>query len=215
MTDKAYVYSARSSYDDPTVASTYERVRFTSLLGRYRRQREIRAVRAVLGRLPDRPLSILDCPCGIGRWWPLLARRASSITAMDIAPAMMERAALRVPRTRVPVTLVQGDAERLPLEDGAVDVTFSFALTKHLPRPVQYQVLREFSRVSRIAVVCTFGVMNHVTYEFWRRRGFRESYPLFPEELQWMAQAAGLRVAATRPCTTPIGVEHVVLFEKA
>jgi hypothetical protein len=59
------------------------------------------------------------------------------------------------------------------------------------------------------------GVFNHVTYEFWRRRHLDESYPVFLEELQWMAKEANLVIKAKAPCTTPIGVEHLVLFERA
>jgi hypothetical protein len=38
---------------------------------------------------------------------------------------------------------------------------------------------------------------------------------VFLEELQWMAKEANLVIKAKAPCTTPIGVEHLVLFERA
>ena len=81
------------------------------------------------------------------------------------------------------IEICQGEAECLPLADGSVDYTFSHALTKHLPVPIQYAVLAEFARIARLGVICSFGVFSHLTYEFWRRRQLKESYPVFLEEL--------------------------------
>jgi ubiquinone/menaquinone biosynthesis C-methylase UbiE len=204
-------YSAKSVYRDYSVAVEYERVRFGGALGRYRYRRERQAVRRVLDLIPD-GVRVLDCPCGNGRWWELLAPKARHLVGVDLSDGMLKYAAERAQRERVDVELLRGDAETLPLADGAVDFTFSFALTKHLPVPVQYRVLREFARVSREGVISTFGVFTHLTYEIWRRRGLVESYPLLREQLDWMAGDAGLEVADVRRCTTPIGVEHVVLL---
>ena len=55
---------------------------------------------------------------------------------------------------------------------------------------------------------------SHASYEFWRRRRPTESYPLLSEQVEWLADAAGLEWEAARKCTTPIGVEHTVLFRK-
>lgn len=209
-----FEYSARHSYDRGGVPERYESERFSGRLGRYRRMRERRAVEAMLGQLP-RDMRILDCPCGNGRWWPVLAQSASSLVALDVSQAMLEYASNRSHEVGVPVEVAVGQAESLPLADESVDCVFSFALTKHLPVPLQYEVLREFARVARVGVICTFGVMSHATYEIWRRRRLPESYPILPEELSWMADAAGLDIIDRRKCTTPIGVEHVVLFRCA
>jgi ubiquinone/menaquinone biosynthesis C-methylase UbiE len=206
-------YSARDGYADYAIGVDYERVRFSGVLGGYRRRREEAAVRAVLKQIPN-GVSILDCPCGTGRWWPLLATRAREITAIDISPGMLRHASERATRMAVPVNVTAGEAEEIPLLAGAVDYAFSFALMKHLPRPVQYRVLSELARVSRLGVICTLGVLGHVSYEVWRRRRSSESYPLLMEELQWMAAAAGLRVEWMARCTTPIGVERIVRFSR-
>src|SRR5450759_4601076 len=130
-------YSARDGYRDYATGVDYERVRFSGLLGRYRRRREEAAVRAALNEVPH-DISILDCPCGTGRWWPLLGTRARKITAIDISPGMLRHASERATRTTVPVSVTAGDAEEIPLPSDAVDYAFSFALMKHLPRPIQY-----------------------------------------------------------------------------
>jgi ubiquinone/menaquinone biosynthesis C-methylase UbiE len=206
-------YTAKSAYRDFSVAVGYEDARFKSVLGRYRYRRERRAVGAMLDQIPD-GVSVLDCPCGNGRWWDVLAEKADELIAVDISEGMLQYAGDRARRTGIDVQLLEGDAEAVPLADGAVDYTFSFALTRHLPIPIQYRVLREFARVSRDGVISTFGVLTHLTYEVWRRRKLSESYPVVPEELAWMAAEAGLEVADMRRCTTPIGTEQVVLLKK-
>jgi ubiquinone/menaquinone biosynthesis C-methylase UbiE len=156
-----------------------------------------------------------DVPCGTGRWWPQLAKRAGTILAFDISEGMREHARARAEgMDGVRVEVREGDAESLELEDGSVDWLFSFALTKHLPVPVQYAVLREFARVSRSGVICSFGIFTHLSYEVWRRRNRPESYPVNREEVSWMAEHAGLSVESVLRCSTPIGVEHVVAFRK-
>jgi ubiquinone/menaquinone biosynthesis C-methylase UbiE len=206
-------YSASSAYADYRQAVEYERIRFGGYLGRYRYRREQRAVRQLVEALP-RDISVLDCPCGTGRWWDVLSRRASRIIAVDISDGMLRYARERARDHALEIEVTKAAAEALPLPDESVDVSFSHALTKHLPVPVQYQVLRELARVASTSVICSFGVFSHITYELWRRRRLRESYPILREELGWMADFAGLEISQMRKCTTPFGVEHSVLFMK-
>jgi ubiquinone/menaquinone biosynthesis C-methylase UbiE len=211
---EALVYGAKTAYESREVVGNYEADRFSSLLGRYRHAREQRAARRIIDALEE-AITVLDCPCGNGRWWPMLRRKASSIVAVDISEEMVAAAGAKAARMGFPVRVSRGDAENLLLEDDAVDYVFSFALTKHLPPPVQLRVLQEFARVARRGVVCSFGIFTHLTYELWRRRGLVESYPLMLEQLEWMAREAGLSLTRRERCTTPVGVEHIVLLEKA
>lgn len=182
-------------------------------MGHYRYHREQVGVAAIVEKLPP-DVTVLDCPCGNGRWWPALSRRAQSIHGVDISPAMLAAARDRAERLELPVTLAEGDAEHLGFGDGSFDVVFSHALTKHLPIPVQYRVLNEFARVTRTWVICSFSLVERATYEIWRRRAFADSFPLLPEQLRDMADDAGLVQVGRRRCTTPLGVEFSVLFRK-
>jgi len=206
-------YSAAHAYRDYEVAVNYERARYSSVLGRYRWAVEQRAVGAMIAELPS-GISVLDCPCGTGRWWKQLRTRATRLVAADISTGMLRYAGERAAAEGLEVQLIHANAAQLPLENGAVDYVFSHALTKHLPRPTQYAVLAEFARVARRGVLCSFGVFTHLSYEFWRRRRLEESYPLLLEELHWMAAAAGLDIVKMRRCTTPLGVERTILFRK-
>ncbi len=207
-------YPARDGYLDPEIADSYEASRFNGVLGRYRFAREQRGVAAVVEMLPS-DLVILDCPCGIGRWWPLLATRASTLRAFDISPAMLDVARRRAEAMDLEIEISQGDAEAIELPADSVDAVFSHALTKHLPLATQARVLEEFARVSREWVVCSFSLVGHLSYEFWRRRSFAASYPMLPEQLVSMASDVGLDLVDQRRCTTPIGVEFSVLLRRA
>lgn len=210
--DDVLRYPARSGYLSESMVTDYEAARYSGLLGRWRHRREQSGVERILNHLP-KDLVLLDCPCGIGRWWPVLVQYSSEIKALDISPAMVEKAKKAGDELEIPVSVRLGDAEAIDLPDDAVDVVFSHALTKHLPIPVQYRVLSEYSRVSRHWVVCSFSLVSHISYEFWRRRSFLDSYPLLPEQLVDMTKAASLSEVARYRCSTPIGVEHTVLLK--
>lgn len=211
--DESQTYRAKVVYRDGSPVGEYEKQRFSGLLGRYRNHREQTAISTLVDMLPE-GISIADCPCGNGRWWPVLARRASRIVAIDVSAGMLRYAREQIKEIDVDVAVVQGDAENVPLRDATVDYVFSHALTKHLPIPVQYKVLAEFSRIAISGIICSFGVFSHLTYELWKRRHLDESYPILPEQLQAIAEAANLRIRTMRKCTTLVGVEHTVFFEK-
>ena len=206
-------YGAKEAYQDYMVAVDYERDRFLGPLGFYRYRREQNAVKFLVDQLPV-GVVVADCPCGTGRWWPVLARRAKRIVGLDISEGMRRYASERARSMNVDIEVIAADAEAFPLADESVDYTFSHALTKHLPVPVQYRVLAEFARIARAGVICSFGVFTHLNYEIWRRRKLDASFPVLIEELEWMAAAANLRIRAMRKCTTPVGTERTILFDK-
>lgn len=212
--DELIDYSARTAYEPEEVAANYERVRFSGPLGRYRWSREQNAVREAIDHVPPGS-TILDCPCGIGRWLPLLAGRAKKIIAADISESMLSAAGARSGALNVEVSTMKANAEAIPLPDNSVDWVFSHALTKHLPFPVQHRVLKEFGRVARAGVICSFGVFTPLNYAVWRARKLEESHPVLPEQLAWLASEAGLRVVWSRSCTTPLGVERTLVFKHA
>lgn len=206
-------YSAKDSYQYGSAREEYENERFSGILGRYRYAREQRAVGSLVSMLP-KGISIADCPCGNGRWWSVLAERANHIIALDVSQGMLKFAKDDAKKFDIEIEVREGDTENLNLQNESVDYTFSHALTKHLPIPIQYRVLSEFSRISRSGVICSFGIFSHLTYEIWRHRHIEESYPTFIEELKWMAKEARLNIREMRRCTTPFGVEYTVLFDK-
>ena len=78
-------YSAREDYQHSEAASEYElRPYYSGMLGRYRKYRERQAVQSAVQQFMQ-DSTILDCPCGNGRWFESLSMRASQIIGMDIS----------------------------------------------------------------------------------------------------------------------------------
>lgn len=231
-------YAARQHYTDPGVVERYETDRYTGLLGRHRWAVEQRAIRRVLSVLPPGQF-VLDCPVGNGRWVGHLVRAGHSVFGADISAPMLRAAAVRcggpagdaaggpgggaagsgtdraAGHVAVRATgLVRADAELLPLRDGSCDYVFSHALTKHLPVPVADKVFAEFARVARRGVVCSFSVLSGPYGALWRARRIADGHGRSRGDLAAMALRHGLTVRAVYRCTTVIGVERTMLFER-
>jgi ubiquinone/menaquinone biosynthesis C-methylase UbiE len=92
----------------------------------------------------------LDLGCGNGRHAELLADRASTVVGLDLS-----RGLLRTARDRAAdrgfdasLSLVQGDAARVPLATDAVDLAVYVATLHHLrPRAARVASLDELARV--------------------------------------------------------------------
>jgi SAM-dependent methyltransferase len=105
-----------------------------------------RAERALLGWLLDHvpdARNLLDVGCGTGRFTAWLAERPLHVFGLDRSPAML--AAMRRHHPEIPAIL--GDAHRLPLRTGTVDLTLLLTTLEFLENPPM--ALAEAVRVSR------------------------------------------------------------------
>jgi SAM-dependent methyltransferase len=168
----------------------------------------------LFGRLGADPRggTCVEVGCGPGRMTGALAERFDRVIAVDVSPAMLDRARARVAADNVTFMLVSG--ERLDgLDDIVADALVCYLVLQHLPsRKVVASYLREFARV-----LAPFGeafvqvpVLGGVLGRAWRAarnplvrlsrrpdraaafRGFR----LTRAELDRELPAAGLRVLA-------------------
>jgi SAM-dependent methyltransferase len=101
-------------------------------------------LRAVEPRPGDR---WLDVATGTGEIAAEAARRGASVTGLDLAPKLIERARIRAHESGVAVALEVGDAERLPYSDESFDVvSSSFGV---MFAPDQRAAAAELARVCR------------------------------------------------------------------
>lgn len=121
--------------------------------------------------LAGNPASVLDLPCGTGRFWSLLARDPQrELLAADFSAAMLEVAArVRDPAVVSRFRLLQCSAFDITLPDDSVDCVFSIRLMHHIGEAAnRIAMLKEFHRVSRDTVVVSLWVDGN--YKAWRRR---------------------------------------------
>jgi SAM-dependent methyltransferase len=103
----------------------------------------------LFGRLGADPRggTCVEVGCGPGRMTGALAERFDRVLALDVSPAMLERAREAVPAPNVTFQAVAGD--RLDgVQDGIAGVLVCYLVLQHLPSAaVVRSYLREFARV--------------------------------------------------------------------
>jgi SAM-dependent methyltransferase len=157
----------------------------------------------------------VEIGCGPGRMTAALAERFDRVVAVDVSPAMVERARATVPDPRVEFKVVSGD--RLDgVESGIADALVCYLVLQHLPRrePI-LAYLTEFARA--LAPDGEAFVQLPVLDDGWRPRVWRTArsavvpltsigptrraefrgYRLTRDELDAGLARAGLRAVAT------------------
>ena len=94
--------------------------------------RDPKSNRAAVDRAALRPRErFIDLGCGLGAALEYAAATGAEITGIDPSPAMVERAARRVPRAQVTV----GSAEEIPFVDDRFDAALAVATYHHWADP--------------------------------------------------------------------------------
>jgi ubiquinone/menaquinone biosynthesis C-methylase UbiE len=117
------------------------------------------------------PATVLDLPCGTGRFWPLLARRTDrSIWAADNSDSMLDVAReVNPPDLLDRVKLFQSSAFAIRMDSASVEHIFCMRLLHHITRaPDRLAILKEFHRVTRDTVAVSLWVDGN--YKAFRRR---------------------------------------------
>ena len=90
---------------------------------------------------------VLDVACGSGNTAIAAARRFTDVTGVDYVPSLLDRGRERAEAERLEIEFLEGDAERLPFEDGSFDVVLStFGV---MFAPDQQRTADELLRVTR------------------------------------------------------------------
>ena len=183
-------------------------------------EREQRAVRKIFAGLTDCH-SVLDIPCGAGRFLSSLGQGGRRVLEVDVAFEVLLFAREKVTESGVKAWVMQGDASGLPLPDGAVDCVFSNRLLHHILAPAErVALLREFHRVCRRWVVVSF--FNYQGLGTLRRllkrlKGRTPSYQQQPTLEEFSAETlhAGFRVSRVVSTGLPWVSQKYFVLEKA
>src|SRR6185369_12236401 len=110
-------------YQDPEVVARYDAERFASARGRASTARKWRALRRGLGPEFDEVGSVLDVPCGTGRFTELLLGAGKRVVNADRSLPMLRASREKAGAERA--VSVQCDAEHLPFADRSFDLVLS------------------------------------------------------------------------------------------
>lgn len=188
--------SKLETYRDREIAATYDQ-RWSSPRGKKRDARKAaalqRAVDAVLKARGMEAQTLLDIPCGTGRFSDLWKSRGFQVLGADLAVTMLQEAQAKHPHA----TFFAADLARLPFADGSLDLGICIRFL-HLVRDPELRIafLRELKRVCKVGAVIDYRHAH--TFRIWSRRlrfhlGKRERPPANPTFTQIRAEldAAG------------------------
>jgi len=121
-------------------------------------------------QLAGQPNSILDLPCGVGRFWPMLTKKSNRIViGADHSGKRLAAAQASFPEIfPEKIRILQTSAFDIDLPDCAVDCVMSLRLFPQVEEAEhRLMLLREFHRVSRDSVILSLWVDGN--YKAWRR----------------------------------------------
>ena len=158
--EEGYDYK-REFYRSAKVAEDYDFHRFSTPERQKRNARKWAAIRKALSAATG-VRTILDLPCGTGRFTGALARDGYEMVGSDISLEMLQKAASIDTGTTSggkPTEVrgyVQANAEHLPLRSDSLDCVVCIRFMMHVDPATRVRMLREFHRVSRRWVVVDY-----------------------------------------------------------
>jgi ubiquinone/menaquinone biosynthesis C-methylase UbiE len=111
---------------------------------------------------------VLDMGCGTGRFTVPLARRAKTVSGLDMSPAMLATARKKLADQGLQADLREGDMADLPFDDASFDVVVSMLALMHVPRLDRQRVFFEVARVLRPGGRLLIGVKNSAFERMFR-----------------------------------------------
>jgi SAM-dependent methyltransferase len=138
--------------------------------------------------------TVLDVGCGTGRALPALRDAvgpAGAVIGLDLTPQMLATALAH--RDLAGVSLLLGDARRLPLATARVDAVFAAGLVQHIPDPAAG--LAELARVTRPGgTLIIFHPSGRAALAARHGRTLHPDEPLHEPRLHAALDAAGWRL---------------------
>ncbi|MCB9894148.1 MAG: class I SAM-dependent methyltransferase [Planctomycetes bacterium] len=209
----------KSHYQRDDVVDAYDNRRFKGGVAGPKSERKWRMILKAVRGLPDIK-TVLDLPCGTGRFTSRILEHGWKLINGDISGPMLARAREYGQGNPALVGSARMNAEQLPFADGALDLVISIRFLMHVPHDVRIRIFREYARVSKRYVV--MDVRHKYCLNLWWKR-FRKKLGLkvkVPEhrysiaELERDVEAAGMRIVRKVWNAPPFSEKLVLLCEK-
>lgn len=209
--------SKLETYRDREVAATYDK-RWAGARGQKRDARKAKALRRAVAALEqacgEAPSTLLDIPCGTGRFTDLWRDRELTVLSADLALPMLGEAHAKFPDD----AFLAADLAKLPFGDGGLDIAICIRFL-HLVRDPELRIrfLKELHRVCRMGAVIDYRHAH--TFRVWSRRlryrmGRRERPPANPSyrQIRHEIASAGWRIVDWIPVHRAPGLSDKLLL---
>ena len=147
-------------------------------------------------KMANFPSTIVDLPCGAGRFWnTLIQSGALSISGIDRSAGMLQVCKeMTDPKILQYVNLQEGDAANIPLKNKAVEALICMRLLHHInDRTVREQMYKEFQRVAKKYVLISFWVDGNLkSFRNQGRPGKNRYMPV--QELEAELKESGFKI---------------------
>jgi ubiquinone/menaquinone biosynthesis C-methylase UbiE len=201
--------------DRKTHAQRYQQKRYHSLDQAWVNRREQRLMARLLTDCELAGGSVLDVPCGYGRFFPLFSRLGVAITGVDQNWEMLQLAQQQetLPSQR---HLVRSTIFSLPFIDNAFDTVMCIRLFHHQYRDIErHRMLCELARVARRYVLISFYRFTplHAWGRSWAGKHSRLT-TLTELELDILAWSSGLQLHRKVSLLRYFHMQTFAVFEK-
>jgi ubiquinone/menaquinone biosynthesis C-methylase UbiE len=163
--EHGYAYK-KQFYQSSEVAADYDEHRFRTPKRMRRNARKWSAIQKALA-MAEGTRTVVDLPCGTGRFTGHLASAGYQVVGSDISIEMMHQAAKLLSQPNV-AGYVRADAEALPFKSKSADCLMSIRFLFHVDPDTRRRMLREFGRVSRRWIIADYRHKYSFRYGVWK-----------------------------------------------
>ncbi len=160
--------------------------------------------------------SLLDVPCGFGRFASLFLEHKMKVTSADLSPAMVSRTRENLSYLMGEKNFLVASVKELPFKDGSFDITFTVRLLHHnFTADERIKILKELRRISKRYVIVTM-YRENLFHKLTRRlrRLKRIIIMLSDMEMEREINACGLRIVEKRIMMPIFHSQVFLLLEK-
>ena len=184
------------AYKDSYREAVQDSIAFSGLELEFFTERKVSHLLHLAGKRlgPPSSLRVADVGCGVGLTDRALAPALGELHGVDMSRGALETAA----RDNPGVHYHHFDGERLPFEDGALDLAFAINVFHHVPPQDRSRLVTEMARVVRrggLVAIYEHNPLNPLTRLVVKRCAFDADAVLLGRgELARLARGAGLEL---------------------
>ncbi len=198
----------------------YRRTRYKGVDQKIVNRKERKILEKIFRTTGGNAISILDVPCGYGRFTELLQERSHKLASADVSFPMVLTAKKYSPSPDSSHHFLVGDINHLPLKENSFDCTVTVRLFQHiLSSDTRLQILRELHRVSKKIVIVSFYRYNLLhSIERWVRcriKNVSKKINMLPfGDFEKELSSIGFKVLNIFPVIKYFHAHNIVLLQK-